>query len=165
MTPERRRYIVISPDKDTCAGFDNLAGAEAAAQAFGDGAHVVDTESSPYQPAVQAVEHGLLTYVGYGSFDKRQGLDLNLLEAVKRGAAAAALAFLARGANPDTADAGGGTVLIWAVARGDADVVRVLLGGGADINRADGKGITPLKLAEDKKRTEIAALLRDKGAL
>ena len=160
MARETRRYIAISADRASLGGFDNLAGAETAALAFGDNAYVVDTESSPYQPAVQVVEMGILTYVGHGSFDKRQGLDRNLLEAVKRGAAAAAVAFLARGADPDTADASGGTALIWAVAMGDGDSVDILLKAGANQNLADAKGMSALKLAEDKGRTEIAALLR-----
>lgn len=157
---ETRRFITISPDRASVGGFSNLAGAETAAVAFGDGAYVVDTESSPYQPAVQVVEEGILTYVGHGSFDKRQGLERNLVEAVKRGAGAAAQAFLARGANPNAADEAGGTALIWAVARGDGDVVDILLKAGADINLADAKGLTPLKLAKDKGRTAIAEMLQ-----
>ncbi|NQU56736.1 MAG: ankyrin repeat domain-containing protein, partial [Rhodospirillales bacterium] len=153
------RYVAISADRASLGGFDNLAGAEAAALAFGDGAHVVDTESSPYQPAVQVVEIGILTYVGHGSFDKRQGLDKNLVEAVKRGAVAAAQAFLARGASPDATDVAGGTALIWAVARGDGDVVDILLKAGANPSLTDAKGVTALKLAEDKGRTEIAEML------
>jgi hypothetical protein len=160
MTPERRRFVTISDDRANVGGFDNLAGAEAAALAFGDGAHVVDTESSPYQPAVQIVEMGILTYVGHGSFDKRQGLERNLVEAVKRGAVAAAHAFLVRGASPDAADAAGGTALIWAVARGDKEVVDLLLKAGADASQTDAKGITALKLAEDRGKAEIVKLLR-----
>ena len=160
MSPETRRYIAISADRASLGGFDNLAGAESAALAFGENASVVDTESSPYQPAVQVVEMGILTYVGHGSFDKRQGVDRNLLEAVKRGAAVAAVAFLARGADPDTADAAGGTALIWAVARGERDIVDILLKAGASRGLTDAKGTSALKLAEDKGRTEIAALLR-----
>jgi hypothetical protein len=157
---ETRRYIAISPDRSNLGGFENLAGAEAAALAFGDSASVVDTESSPYQPAVQMVEDGILTYVGHGSFDKRQGFDRNLIEAVKRGATAAALAFMARGANPDACDEAGGTALIWAVARGDQDVVDILLAAGADADRVDAKGMTALKLAHDKGRAAIAEMLQ-----
>ncbi len=157
---ETQRFISISPDWASVDGFDNLAGAEAAALAYGDGAYVVDTESNPYQPAVQAVEQGLLTYVGHGSFDYRQGLEENLIEAVKRGATAAALAFLARGANPNAADIAGGTALIWAVARDDGDIVEILLKAGADVKLVDIKGLSPLKLAEDKGRFEIVKLLK-----
>lgn len=160
MSPEMRRFITISPDRNQIADFENLPGAEAAALAFGDGAHVVDTESKPYQPAVQAVEHGLLTYVGYGSFDKHQGINKNLLESVKRGASAAAIAFLARGADPNTADDDGGTALIWAVARGDAALVEILLLAGADNLKADQKGMTAQKLAVDKGLTDIVNLLQ-----
>lgn len=157
---ETRRFITISPDNAHMAGFENLLGAEAAALAYGDGAYVVDTESKPYQPAVQAVEQGLLTYVGYGSFDKRQGLDKNLIEAVKRGAAEAAQAFLVRGADPNATDAAGGTALIWAVARADAALVEILMSAGADVLKADLKGMTPLKLALQKGRTQIASMLQ-----
>ena len=160
MTSETRRFIAISADRDIVGGFDSLVGAETTALAFGDGAHVVDTESSPYQPAVQAVEEGILTYVGHGSFDKRQGLDKNLIEAVKRGAGEAAVAFLARGASPDAADAAGGTALIWAVARGDIDIVDILLKAGANSVLADDNGLTPLKLSQNKSLPEISQRLQ-----
>jgi ankyrin repeat protein len=161
---ENKRYVIISPDLATAAGFENLAGAEAAALAFGDGAHVVDTSGTPYHPAVMAVEKGVLEYVGFGSFDSRLGLDANLIWAARKGHPAIVKAFLARGADPAAADDDGGTALHWAVAASSADAVRLLIGAGAPVDTADVRGTTPLALAERKGRDEIARVLKEAGA-
>ena len=164
MQVESRRFVVIKPEQTVAGSFDDVEGAEAAALAFGNDAHVIDTASKPYQPAVQAVEDGSLNYVGFGSFDQHQGFDKNLIESVKRDAWAAVLGFLARGASPDAADASGGSALIWAVARNNGVIVNILLDAGADVNKADQGGMTPLKLAIDKGRDEIAVTLKAAGA-
>ncbi|NQV48706.1 MAG: ankyrin repeat domain-containing protein [Rhodospirillaceae bacterium] len=165
MQVESRRFIVITPDRAVTSGFDNVEGAEAAALAFGNDAHVIDTASRPYQPAVQVVEDSSLNYVGHGSFDKRQGFDKNLIEAVKRDVWAAVLGFLARGASADAADASGGTALIWAVARNSPVIVDILLNAGADVNKADQGGMTPMKIAIEKGRNEISLRLKAAGAV
>ncbi len=157
--PERR-FFTVSPDLETAAGFENRVGAETAALAFGDGAHVIDTLSNPYQPAVQEVAGGELRYVGYGSFDRRDGLDANIIEAAKKGYAPIVRAFLEKGADVNAAADNGATALHWAAARGGADVVRVLLKAGADTSRPDGNGLTALMLAEKKGHGEVAELIR-----
>jgi len=155
-----RRFFTVSPDMKTSAGFENREGAEAAALAFGDGAHVVDTLSSPYQPAVQEVAEGELRYVGFGSFNRRDGLDANIIEAAKKGYAPIVRAFLEKGADVNAAAENGATALHWAAAKGSVDIARVLLAAGADVTRTDAKGLTPLALAEQKGRDEVAALLK-----
>jgi len=49
--------------------------------------------------------------------------------------------------------------LIWAAAKGDSDAVRLLISAGAVINAEDSKGMTALKMAQNKGREDIAALL------
>ncbi len=155
-----RRYVVVSPDHETTAGFDTPEGAETAALAFGDGAHVVDSGGTPYHPAVMKVESGVLGYEGYGAVDGRAGSDSNLIEGAKKGHAAVVRAFLARGGKADASDKNGGTALHWAVAGGNAGVVRLLLAAGAKADATDNKGTTPLMLAEKKGKGDIADLLR-----
>ncbi len=159
-----RRYVVVSPDQATAAGFDTPEGAETAALAFGDGAHVVDTGGTPYHPAVMKVESGVLGYEGYGALDGRAGPDSNLIEGAKKSHAAVVRAFLARGGHADAADDTGGTVLHWAVAGGSEVVVRMLIDAGAPVDAADGGGTTPLMVAEKKGKDGIADLLRQAGA-
>jgi len=150
---ERRQFIVVTRDRKAVGGFDNLPGAEAAAVAFGEGTHVIDTKSGPYQPAVQVVEGGALLLVGHGAFDRRQGLDGNLVEAARKGILPAVIAFLARGANVNAVGPGGGSALMWAVARGHADVFDIVMAAGADPDLADNAGLTPRQLAVKKNRT------------
>ena len=164
MTTVDRRYVVVSPDRATAAGFDTPEGAETAALAFGDGAHVVDTGGTPYHPAVMKVEGGALGYQGYGAVDGRASLDSNLIEGAKKGHAAVVRAFLARGGRADAADDSGGTALHWAVAGGGEAVVRMLIAAGAPVDAADGGGTTPLMVAEKKGKGAIADLLRQAGA-
>ncbi len=160
MPETERRYVTISPDLKTAAGFDSAEGAEAAALAFGDGAHVVDTQSSSYHPSVMKVEQGALGLVGYCSLDARMGLDANLLEAAKKGYPPLVRAYLARGADAASMDGRGGTALHWAVAGGAVEAVRLLLDAGADPGAADAKGTTPQDVAERKNRPDLAEILR-----
>ncbi len=164
MNDKPRRFYSVSPDGKIVAGFDFRAGAETAAVAFGDGAHVIDTASSAYQPAVSMVEGGEMVIAGYGSFDARDGLEKNLIEAIKKGFAPTVRAFLAKGADANAVDANGGTALIWAAAKGSGEIAAILIEAGADVNKADHGGMTPLKLAEKKNKETVAALLRDAGA-
>ena len=73
-------------------------------------------------------------------------------------------AFLAKGADPNATDKGGGPALIWAVARGQADVVRILIEAAVDVSRTDRDGLTAVELARRKNRTEILEILRVAGA-
>ena len=164
MSQTPRRFYVVSPDLATAAGFDAREAAEAAALAFGDGAHVVDTVSRPYQPAASRVENGEVRFVGFGSFDARLGLDACLIEAARKGYAPLVSAYLAKGANADAVDAGGSPAIVWAVAGGSPEVVRLLIGAGADPGRADGDGMTALRLAQQRRRSDLAAIVRAAGA-
>ena len=157
--PERR-FFTVSPDLEIAAGFENRAGAQAAALAFGDGAHVIDTMSQPYQPAVLEVAGGELIYVGYGSFDRRDGLDANIIEAAKKGYAPIVRAFLEKGADVNAAADNGATALHWAAAKGSADIAGVLLKAGADPRRTDANGLTALMLAEEKGHGAVAELIQ-----
>ncbi len=154
-----RRFFTVSPDMEIAAGYENRAGAEAAALAFGDGAHVIDTLSQPYQPAVCEVADGELVYLGYGSFDRRDGLDANIIEAAKKGYAPIVRAFLEKGADVNAAADNGATALHWAAAKGNMEIVRVLLRAGADAARTDGHRLTALMLAEKKGHGEAAELI------
>lgn len=161
---EPRRFWVISPDGAATLGFELRQAAETAACAYGDGAHVVDTLAMPYEPMAQIVHDGAPTYVGFGAWDTRVGLEQNLIEAVKKGYPPLVRAFLAKGARPDAADLRGGTALIWAAARGSAEIVRLLIAAGADVNARDAEGNSALMLARRKTRTEIAEILVAAGA-
>ncbi len=154
-TAEHRQFIVITKDRKAVGGFDNLQGAEAAAVAFGDGTHVVDTKSGAYQPAVQVVEDGALMLVGHGAFDRRQGIDGNLVEAAKRGILPAVIAFLARGADVNAVGPGGGSALMWAVARGNPEIFEIVMAAGGDPDLADNSGLSPRQLAVKKGRMEF----------
>ena len=63
----------------------------------------------------------------------------------------------------------GNTALHYAVLGGQLEMTALLLERGADPNRISRKfsddGITPLALAEQRNHTEVAQLLRDRGAL
>jgi hypothetical protein len=159
MNAPPRRFYALSPDYVTAAGFENLAGAEAAAVAFGEGAHVVDTLSTTYTPAIYKVQEGELRLQGQGSFDHRHGLGANLIEAARKRIPPLVRALIAKGADPNASDPKGGTALHWAVAGGDFEVVRLLLEAGADPKRPDGGGLTPLALARQKKRETITEIL------
>ncbi|MDH5747921.1 MAG: ankyrin repeat domain-containing protein [Rhodospirillales bacterium] len=164
MTGKPRRFYVVTPDNSAAAGFENTEGAEAAAVAYGDGAHVVDTEAMPYQPSVRVVEGGEIAYVGFGMFDSRKGAGGGLIEAAKKGFPPLVRAYLAKGADPNSTDPHGGTALHWAVAAGNEEAVRMILAEGADPNLPDGKGAPPLKLAEERNKPKIIKLLKDAGA-
>lgn len=60
-------------------------------------------------------------------------------------------------------DGTGGTELMRAVRRLDAKHVKDLLAGGADPNEADDSGLTPLRLAVDAGRKDIAGVLLRSG--
>lgn len=156
----RKRFFVVSPDHAHAAGYENHAGAEAAALAFGEGAHVVDTMAQPYHPALEKVEEGRLAIVGFGAFDFRDGPAANLTEAVRKGILPAIRAWLAKGADANHPGIRGETPLHWAVGTGNAEAVALLLAAGADPGRPDAAGLTPLALAEEKDRRAIVAMLK-----
>ena len=70
-----------------------------------------------------------------------------LVDAVKRGDAAAAQTLLAKKVNVNSADADGTTALHWAVHRDDPKMVELLIRHGAAVQATNRYSITPLYLA------------------
>jgi ankyrin repeat protein len=70
-----------------------------------------------------------------------------LVDAVKSGDSAAAVALLAQGADVNVPEADGTTALHWAVHRGDVDLVRRLVRAGARVNARNEFGATPMSEA------------------
>src|SRR5919204_332675 len=73
--------------------------------------------------------------------------DRRLVEAVKAGDRAEALALLRQHAGVNTPEADGTTALHWAVRRDDLDLTDRLIRAGADVTAANRYGVTPLYLA------------------
>lgn len=71
---------------------------------------------------------------------------------------------LAKGADINGVDRSGDTHLAWAIRTNRIKGVGLLLDAGADINIRTAHGTAMLPLAEAYKRTEIAALLRERIA-
>lgn len=168
-TPAKtHRFYVRSPDGRAIYGFDRADVATEVALEYGAGAALVDTMAQAYHPMLQTVERTKgaegarksLVYGAIGGWDTgRFGVDRDLIEAVKKGSAAIAHAFLAKGASANARDSKGGTALHWAAARGNADVVRLLIDHGAEISARDASGQTARDVAAAKGRTEIVILL------
>jgi ankyrin repeat protein len=70
-----------------------------------------------------------------------------LVDAVKSGDSAAAVALLAKGADVNAAEPDGTSALHWAVHRGDLDLVRRLVRAGARVNAKNDYGATPMSEA------------------
>ncbi len=164
MTARPHRYYVLPAGDGPVTGFDNRAGAETAALAYGDGAHLVDTEATPYNLIAEQVEDGALAFLGFGGWQHQPDLESDLIEAIKKGYAPIVRAFLAKGADANGRDAKGGPALNWAVAKRKIDIVALLLAAGADPKAADAGGVTPLALAEKRGTAAIGELLRQAGA-
>ncbi len=159
-THQARRYYVRDPDAQTISGYDTLEAATLAATEYGEGTFVVDTMAQAYKPMLHQVRGGTLVYAGYGGWDTgRFGPDRDLIEAIKKGHAALAHAFLAKGASASAADTNGGAALHWAVGGGKIEIIELLLEHGADKSATDGHGQTALELAQKRGREEIAELL------
>ena len=73
--------------------------------------------------------------------------DLRLVEAVKAGNAAAAIALLQKKVDPNTPEPDGTTALHWAVRNDDVALVDRLIRAGAKANAANRYGVTPISLA------------------
>jgi len=153
-----RAYVAVAADFGDAIRSETPEGAEAAALAFGEGAHVIDTLGAPYHPAVQQVVSGELMLVGFGSFNPKRGADANLLEAAKKKQPYAMRAFLEVGANPGVTEKDGATALHWAVGRGCVDCAKVLLAAGGDADAADAKGVSPRALAQKSAKADMVAL-------
>jgi len=75
-------------------------------------------------------------------------------------------ALLAAGADPDTPSLGRANALSMAVrsCHTGPDVIDTLIEAGADVENRSGVGITPLMVAIQEKRTDLALLLIEAGA-
>jgi len=161
MTPPKAyRFYTRSPDGKAIFGFDSLEGATTAAIEYGETAFVVDTNAQTYNPMLHEVRQGELKISGIGGWGRgRMGLDLDFIEAIKKGHVALAHAFLAKGSDVNAKDRHGGPALHWAVGGGKIEIVQLLLEHGADTTQIDGNGQTAAQLAQKRGRQEIAKLL------
>lgn len=159
-----RRFYVVGPGA-RAIGYDRLEVAIAVARQYGDGAEIIDTEATPYHPMAQRIEGGEPVFLPYGAWDTKGSLGQNLIEAVKKGYAPIVRAFLAKGADVNARDGGGGSALMWAVARRSPDIVALLIEAGADVNARDRNGKTALVLARSKGLGEITDSLARAGAV
>jgi ankyrin repeat protein len=86
-----------------------------------------------------------------------------LVEAVKSGDRAAALALAGDAAEVAAAEADGTTALHYAVQRNDTELVARMLRAGADVNAANRYAVTPLKLAAINGDAKLLETLLDAG--
>ena len=92
------------------------------------------------------------------------GQSRTLLDVIKTGDAAAARTLLARGGDPNSADADGSTVLHFAVENDETELIQALLAAGARARVANRHGITPLHLAATNGNATIVQRLIAAGA-
>ena len=162
---EPTRYDVRSPDGRAIFGFELPEAAETAAHAYGEGAFVIDTLAQGYLPMLQEMRSGELVLAGFGGWDTgRFGLDLDLIEGIKKGHVAIAHAFLATGADVGARDRHDGPALHWAVGGGKVETVKLMLDHGAEASERYAQAQTALALAQARGRERIAELLRQAGA-
>src|SRR5262245_19535895 len=90
--------------------------------------------------------------------------DATLVDAVKRGDAAAVRALLQAKADGNSAEADGTSALHWAARRADTATVDLLLKSGARADTANSYGITPLYLACINGDADMVVRLLDAGA-
>jgi hypothetical protein len=95
-----------------------------------------------------------------------QGVNEDLLNAAKRGDAAAVKSLLAKGADVNAKTRYNQTPLMLAAQQGHLEIVKTLLAAGADVDVTDTfyKSVTALSAAADKGHAEIVKLLLEKGA-
>ena len=141
-------------------GYDRPDAAKAVALEYGEGAVVVDTLAQAYYPVAEEVIGGELLHAGLGGWNAgKQNPAKDLIEAIRKGHPAVVHAFLAKGSDPNSRDANGGTALHWAASRGSAEIARLLLDAGADPGATDAQDNTPLQVAEAKGRAKLVELL------
>lgn len=92
------------------------------------------------------------------------GQSRTLLDVVKAGDAAAARTLLARGGDPNSADADGSTVLHFAVENDETELIQALLAAGARARVANRHGVTPLHLAATNGNATVVQRLIAAGA-
>jgi len=84
---------------------------------------------------------------------------MNILQAVKSARVVDVESALLAGADPNTRDDSGYSLLHWSCQEGFIDVIELLLRFGADVNAQDDEGFRPLEVAINCGRTEAAARL------
>ena len=89
---------------------------------------------------------------------------IGLLEAAAEGDVKEIRRLIKNGENPNQADEGGITALMWAADNGHSETAKVLLDNGADPNQADKDGWTALMRAVADGHSDIAKVLLDNGA-
>jgi ankyrin repeat protein len=87
-----------------------------------------------------------------------------LVEAVKKGDAAAVRAVLKQGTNVNAREADGSTALHWAAHLDNLDTADALIRAGAAVNAVNDAGATPLWLATDNGSAAMVARLLQAGA-
>ncbi len=154
------RFYLCPPDGGPLTAISGLKPAREAAMAMGDGTMIVDTMAQTYRPMLQEVRDGEVIYAGFGGWDTGKfGTDRDFIEGIKKGNLLIVRAFLAKGADVNAKDTGGGPALHWAVGGGKAEIVQLLVDEGADISAIDSHGQTALELAKKKEFQKIADLL------
>lgn len=108
----------------------------------------------------------LLLDFGYKGMDRRLICSHLFTKAHRNGRSKTLDLLLSEGANPDTRNAAGKTMLyrVCKYRHADVDQVQVLLRRGADVNLEGGAYGTPLRVAARKGNEEIVAILLDAGA-
>jgi ankyrin repeat protein len=106
---------------------------------------------------------GLLTFTG-GVVHANEIMDQVLVVAAQIGKVDAVKRLLAEGANIETTDQHGRTVLDVAVAFDQTDVVKLLLTAGANVNAGTGNRKSALHKAVASGKTDIVKALLDAGA-
>jgi cytohesin len=119
---------------------------------------------------IEAVKQHLAAGVDVNAKDRRDGDKTPLMHAVYWGHKEIVELLVAKGADINMKDRQiGYTSLHWGIVGGQKDVegqkeiVELLIANGADLNAKAKRGRTPLDLAIEWKRTEIADLLRKHG--
>jgi uncharacterized protein len=87
-----------------------------------------------------------------------------LVDAVKAGDRAAAMALIEKKADVNAAESDGTTALHWAVQQGDLDLVQRLIRAGANVNAKNDYGSSPMAEAAVLARTPILDALLKAGA-
>jgi uncharacterized protein len=106
---------------------------------------------------------GLLTFT-LGLVHANETTDQVLMVVAQIGKVDAVKRLLAEGANIETTDQHGRTVLDVATAFGQTDVVKMLLTAGANVNAGTGNRTTPLHMAAASGKTDIVKALLAAGA-
>jgi ankyrin repeat protein len=106
---------------------------------------------------------GLLTFT-WGVVHANETTDQVLMVAAQIGKVDAVKRLLAEGANIETTDQHGRTVLDVAIAFGQTDVVKMLLTAGANVNAGTGNRKTALHIAAASGKTDIVKALLGAGA-